>query len=810
MQFCFRNKVRGFALLTIAAAALTTNVFIVNTQSEHDDFAELERWIASNGAGAAHSPEALAEGMAIARRRRDAMRSLILAAPDEALRRALAVDVVERLPAEMRSLVEKRVEFRGDVGLRVYDSGAGGRARGPLPPDELVVTRRDDGAVYRASTSSHAARPSGSRDIPLSGIELDGAIALDPMTADAADAASASEMSAWTEGPKSVLVIRVDFSDRPGEPVDYEGLPLTSARALATFSSDIAPFFAANSYGKTTLLAPAVTSVVRVPQTQTYYLSNINALLADARAAARAAGFETANYSFDLVAFSYDARISWNGAGTVGGKGFLLNGDFDAGTIAHELGHNYGLLHANLWRTTDGSVIGAGVNQEYGDGFDMMGRGSAYLTSHFNARYKRVLGWLTDGEVINATAADGVYRIYAQDSTALGGTLKRLLRIPKNATRTYWIEFRQLVTGNPNAMNGAVIRWDYPIGSNYQAQLLDMTPSTLGNTYDAPLLVGQTFYDQQDQIRITIVGKGGTSPESLDVRVELPTSTTPAPPAPFDLDGDRRTDIAVFRSPGASGQAEWWGLRSSGGTATGTAFGASNDVPVPADFTGDGRADLAVFRPSSGQWLILRSEDSSFYGFAFGRSGDVAAPADYDGDAKADPAVFRAGTWFISSSTGGTRIENFGSANDRPVPADHDGDGRADLAISRPTGASGQTEFWIARSSGGVTALAFGLATDSVTVGDWTGDAKADAAFWRPSTGEWFILRSEDRSYFAFPFGSQGDVPAPGDYDGDGKLDAAVFRPASGTWYINRSTGGTQIVQFGAAGDRPVPNSFVR
>ena len=64
------------------------------------------------------------------------------------------------------------------------------------------------------------------------------------------------------------------------------------------------------------------------------------------------------------------------------------------------------------------------------------------------------------------------------------------------------------------------------------------------------------------------------------------------------------------------------------------------------------------------------------------------------------------------------------------------------------------------------------------------GPGKADSAFWRPSTGEWFILRSEDSSYYSVPFGANGDLPVPGDYDGDGRFDTAVFRPSGSTWYI--------------------------
>jgi hypothetical protein len=36
-----------------------------------------------------------------------------------------------------------------------------------------------------------------------------------------------------------------------------------------------------------------------------------------------------------------------------------------------------------------------------------------------------------------------------------------------------------------------------------------------------------------------------------------------------------------------------------------------------------------------------------------------------------------------------------------------------------------------------------------------------------------------------------------------------VFRPSSATWFIGRTTAGTQIVQFGAPADKPIPSAFL-
>ncbi|MBS1792233.1 MAG: VCBS repeat-containing protein [Acidobacteria bacterium] len=273
---------------------------------------------------------------------------------------------------------------------------------------------------------------------------------------------------------------------------------------------------------------------------------------------------------------------------------------------------------------------------------------------------------------------------------------------------------------------------------------------------------------------------------------------------PYDFDGDGKADVSVFRP--ASGQ--WWINRSFDGSTIAPTFGTSTDRIAPGDFTGDGKSDVALFRPSNGSWYILRSEDGSFFSFPFGANGDVPAPADYDGDGKTDPAVFRPAnaTWYISQSSGGTGIVQFGAATDLPVTADYDGDGKSDVAIFRPSDGS----WWYLRSSDGqFRVYRFGTSTDKCVPGDYTGDGKADIAVFRPASGTWFVQRSDDNSFFSFPFGATGDIPAPADYDGDGKFDSAVFRPSTNTWYLNRTIAGVAIQQFGASGDRPVPNAFV-
>jgi hypothetical protein len=271
-----------------------------------------------------------------------------------------------------------------------------------------------------------------------------------------------------------------------------------------------------------------------------------------------------------------------------------------------------------------------------------------------------------------------------------------------------------------------------------------------------------------------------------------------------DFDGDGKTDLSIFRP----NNGQWWYLRSSDSSNRVFQFGLQTDILAPGDFTGDGKTDIAVFRPSTGTWFVMRSEDNSFFTINFGTNGDIPAPGDFDGDGKTDAAVFRPSdtTWYILRSGGGTTFQQFGIAEDKPTVADYDGDGKDDIAIYRPS----VSQWWILRSTGGVIAYQFGLTGDKAVPGDYTGDGKADVAVFRPTNGNWFVLRSEDNSFFATQFGTTGDVAVQGDYDGDGKFDLGVFRPSANTWYLNRSTSGILIAGYGASGDLPVPNAFVR
>jgi hypothetical protein len=283
-----------------------------------------------------------------------------------------------------------------------------------------------------------------------------------------------------------------------------------------------------------------------------------------------------------------------------------------------------------------------------------------------------------------------------------------------------------------------------------------------------------------------------------DVSLLTPTQTLRAH---FDYDGDRKSDVSVFRpSTGL-----WYLLRSTAGY-TGMQWGEGTDKITPADYDGDGKTDIAVFRASNSTWYIFNSATQTFSTENWGQTGDLAVPADYDGDGKADVSVYRPSdaNWYRKLSGGGFSFVNFGTAEDKPVPADWDGDGRADIGVFRPSSGI----WYFLRTTAGFTGIQWGVGTDIQAPGDYDGDGKTDVAVFRPENGTWYLGMSTS-GFASVAWGQSGDIPSAGDFDGDGKADVAVFRPSNGHWYILNSTAGIADYHFGQSGDRPTQNAFI-
>ncbi len=383
----------------------------------------------------------------------------------------------------------------------------------------------------------------------------------------------------WSYGTKTLLFIRVVFPDDPTEPV--------TAGAAATLMDQVNDFFVENSYDKTALIS-TISPLITVPQPKGYYTSGgPGGLQTDARAAAKAAGYDWKTYDLDILCFTSVPGFRWGGLASVGGRGCWVQGA-SLGLLVHELGHNYGLWHANFWDTRrdeplpqnpgnlpwdsdsligHDSIIGPGKDVEYGDIFDVMGSGGgsdrpssqtvSTFTGHFGPVGKSVLGWLSES-YIPSIKTGGTNRIYAHDVPRLVDGRSYALRVHKDNQRDYWVSTRSRVQGNSYLQNGVQLHWNGWRQSLGVSELLDVTPGTTDGRQDSALALGRTFIDRAAEVYITPIAKStgsGSSNYWFELVVNLgPFPSNSAPVVELDLPNIwMNIDVPILRvNPGSS------------------------------------------------------------------------------------------------------------------------------------------------------------------------------------------------------------------------------------------------------------------
>jgi hypothetical protein len=143
-------------------------------------------------------------------------------------------------------------------------------------------------------------------------------------------------------------------------------------------------------------------------------------------AAARTAGYDPGAYE-RVIYIHPSVDCPWSGvtqANTI-----FLDGTLSRKLVAHELGHAFGLPHANST-----SCRRAGCPAvEYGDPYDTMGEG----TGDFSAYAKFSLGWLTR---IARPAASGVVQLEPIERPSSGPQAF----VVTTARDQYWIEYRAM------------------------------------------------------------------------------------------------------------------------------------------------------------------------------------------------------------------------------------------------------------------------------------------------------------------------------------------------------------------------------
>ncbi|EEF63217.1 Calx-beta domain-containing protein [Pedosphaera parvula] len=525
------------------------------------------------------------EGIKLGELRREALKALIQTDPKTALAQALTDADRQNLPAAVSTLLETQVSGIGNYYLDCLTPRPGQ----PEAPEQLRRSVTLNGTNFFAYVYGPMMQQPSLEKTAIEGVSLDDQLALRDTSsyggkAWGGAAVGSSELSgrpdmAWTHGPKKVLMIRVDFSDLPGEPI-VAGFTnaITPDEVTSLFNSPdgIRNYFAQTSYSNTDLLISAsdVSPVYRLPHTAAYYsqgngYTDYSGQIRDDALAIAGTNYDLGQYDRLGVVCSDlsklpGSRMTYAGVANIYSKNFLINGYWYVSVVAHEIGHTYGVFHANWWKPANHTTIGTEtdlladfyngaigfISQEYGDQYDLMGSGID-IHHHFNPWFKNILGWIPDNSVRTVTSP-GTYRVYRFDDPGanyLSNTMA--LKISRDILRDYWIGYRRQVTNGVNLANGAYIEFGYQLNRNSDL-LVCNNPGV--NEFNAALEVGQSLIDTNAGVTITTVAQGGTAPnEYLDIQVALQPRLTFSNKFVFFETTTNAATVTVYRLGGASG-----------------------------------------------------------------------------------------------------------------------------------------------------------------------------------------------------------------------------------------------------------------
>ena len=291
------------------------------------------------------------------------------------------------------------------------------------------------------------------------------------------------DLAARPLGTTSYIVLPVKFPTNASAPFTYNADPFTVASLASSVfgaapTKSVAEYYKEASYGQQ-LLGGTVAdngsggwllANVAVPAT-----CDINAIATAAENAAVARGYSLAAYTGRVYVFTNNVPgCGWSGLAYVNWARSWIKQTSSVLVIGHELGHNFGLLHAASLDCGANVIGGTCTSAEYGDPFNMMGNQRAM---HFASAQKDLLGWLPAGTVATHKAGTASYSLTPIESPA---GAKYAVKIPAGPARTYWVEYRQPL-GFDSAcplIRTMARKFASPARSNRSARVAPTTPSS--------------------------------------------------------------------------------------------------------------------------------------------------------------------------------------------------------------------------------------------------------------------------------------------------------------------------------------------
>jgi Bacterial Ig domain/Gametolysin peptidase M11 len=440
--------------------------------------------------------------------RKERLLRLIERNPQVAAARLMPASLRDRLPAAARVHVEEQVSLTGTVFAEVASDVARGFTRQRLLMAAGGV--RYDLAVGDATARERDALAWAGRRVTMNAARIDRQLLVSRQADVQVVALDASLMSAGATTPtttpvvtgdQKTLVILANFSDRA---LTCGAADLTS-RVFGATGGTVNNGFKESSRGAVSF-SGVVAGPFPIPYASTGSC-DYSGWGSAAEAAAKAAGFDPAQYKRVNIVTPSNGTCGWSGLAYMPGTRSWVQSCGATGVFTHELGHNLALHHA----TTPTS--------EYGDGSDPMG-GARTVRNH--GANQVMAGWVPTGGLLDV-GSSGTFTLAALGPEA--GAQPQVLRLAKlDTNEKYYVSLRT-AQGVDAGLSAAYLN---TVAVHKAGGTLPAKTTILAN-----LAAGQSWTDSVNGITVTNQGVAGAS-ATVGVAMTGATCARSAPAVVFN------------------------------------------------------------------------------------------------------------------------------------------------------------------------------------------------------------------------------------------------------------------------------------
>jgi M6 family metalloprotease-like protein len=279
------------------------------------------------------------------------------------------------------------------------------------------------------------------------------------------------------------------------------------------------------SYGKINLTGSSAHGWYTLPHPRSHYVpgsANLNALFDDCVSAADADVDFAANGGLQGINMMFNGEL--DGFAWGGGRCVTLDGinkcwsttwnppwSFNnLAPLAHEMGHGYGLPHANNsdgdgdpydnpWDVMSSAWNNANSNPTYGA-----------VAKHINVYHRRQMGWVTQARTLAVTAGEQHTAIQLDRASLAGGSAPQmiLVRVPGEPSSRYYTVEARMRSGyyEANLAGNAVIIHAVNTSRSEPAWSVDsdVPPASLSNNEGSMFKPGETWTAPGNAFRVKV------------------------------------------------------------------------------------------------------------------------------------------------------------------------------------------------------------------------------------------------------------------------------------------------------------------